>query len=54
MKIYKVVVDKKPNTCTICPLAQLKLCGKDVKVQPTSSGAYIERVPDKSCLLKTK
>lgn len=52
MKIYKVIVDKKPNHCIMCPLIRLRLCGKDIKVQLSSSGAYMERVPDKRCLLR--
>ena len=54
MKIYKVVADKKPNTCIICPLMRLNQCGKDIKVQTTSSGTYTERVPDKRCLIRIK
>ena len=54
MKIYKVVVDRKPNNCTICPLMRLKICGKDRVVKPSSSGAYMERVPDCRCLIRTK
>ena len=52
MKIYKVVVDKKPTNCIMCPLMRLNQCGKDIKVQTTSSGAYMERVPDKKCLIR--
>lgn len=54
MKIYKVVVDKKPNNCIACPLIRLKICGKDIKVQTESSGAHIEKVPDNRCLLRRK
>lgn len=53
MKIYKVVVDKKPNNCITCPLIRLRLCGKDRAVKPDSSGAYVERVPDSRCLIRT-
>ena len=52
MKIYKVVADRKPNNCIVCPLMRLNQCGKDVKVQTTSSGAYMERVPDSRCLIR--
>ena len=52
MKIYKVVVDKKPTNCIMCPLMRLNQCGKDIKVQTTSSGAYMERVPDGNCLIR--
>ena len=54
MKIYKVVADKKPTNCIMCPLMRLNQCGKDVKVQTTSSGAYVERVPDGNCLIRIK
>ena len=52
MKIYKVIVDKKPNHCIVCPLIRLRLCGKDNTVKPSSSGAYVERIPDSRCLLR--
>lgn len=52
MKIYKVIVDKKPTNCIACPLIRLRLCGKDRTVKPSSSGAYVERVPDARCLLR--
>ena len=52
MKIYKVVVDKKPTNCIACPLIRLRLCGKDRVAKPSSSGAYVERIPDKNCLLR--
>lgn len=52
MKIYKVLVDKKPNNCIACPLISLRLCGKDRAVKPDSSSAYQERVPDRRCLLR--
>ena len=54
MKIYKVVVDKKPDHCIICPLVRLRLCGKERVAKPDSSGAYVEMVPDNRCLLGTK
>lgn len=53
MKIYKVIVDKKPTNCIACPLIRLRLCGKDRTVKPSSSGAYVERMPDNRCLLRT-
>ena len=52
MKIYKVEVDKKPKRCIVCPLIQLKKCGKEIVVKNDSSGAYIDTIPDKRCLLK--
>ena len=52
MKIYKVVADKKPSNCIACPLMRLNQCGKDIKVQLSSSGAYMERVPDCRCLIR--
>lgn len=52
MKIYKMITDRKPNNCIVCPLMRLNQCGKDIKVQTTSSGAYMERVPDNRCLIK--
>lgn len=52
MKIYKVIVDKKPTNCIACPFIRLRLCGKDRTVKPSSSGAYVDKVPDKRCLLK--
>lgn len=52
MKIYKVIVDKKPTNCIACPLIRLRLCGKDKTVKPDSSGAYVERIPDSRCLLR--
>ena len=54
MKIYKVVVDKRLTNCITCPLIRLRLCGKDKTVKPSSSGAYVERIPDSRCLLRTK
>ena len=54
MKIYKVEVNKKPKRCIACPLIQLKKCGKEVVVKPDSSGAYVDKVPDKRCLLRTR
>lgn len=54
MKIHKVIVDKKPNNCIVCPLIRLNLCGKEVVVKPDSSGAYVDKVPDKRCLLRTR
>ena len=54
MKIYKAVADKKPNNCIICPLMRLNQCGKDRTVKPDSSGAYMERVPDKRCLIRER
>ena len=54
MKIYNVIVDKRPTNCIACPLIRLRLCGKDKTVKPDSSGAYVERIPDKRCLLRTK
>ena len=54
MKIYKIIVDKKPTNCIVCPLIRLRLCGKDNTVKLSSSGAYIERIPDSRCLLRTK
>ena len=54
MKIHKVIVDKKPNNCIACPLIRLNLCGKEVVVKPDSSGAYVDKLPDKRCLLRTR
>lgn len=54
MKIYKVVVDKKPCNCIVCPLIKLRLCGVIVKRQPTSGAIYYETIPDNRCKLKTQ
>lgn len=54
MKIYKVEVNKKPKRCIACPLIQLKKCGKEIVVKNDSSGAYVDTVPDKRCLLMAR
>lgn len=52
MKIIKMIVDKKPSHCIVCPLSKLHICGKDHVEHPTSGAAYIERVPDSRCLVR--
>lgn len=52
MKIKKLVVDKKPNNCIICPLIKLRICGAIKKVQPSSGASYYESIPDNRCRIK--
>lgn len=51
MKIYRVIADKKPTNCIVCPLIKLRICGAIKKVQPTSGASYYESVPDSRCFI---
>lgn len=54
MKIYKVVVDKKPTDCIACPLIKLKLCGKHYTIRGNSGEIFFGLKPDDRCLLRQK
>lgn len=54
MKIYKVVVDKKPTDCIACPLIKLKLCGKQYTIRGSSGGIFFGFKPDDRCFLRQK
>ena len=60
MRIYKVVVDKKPPDCFWCPIK-----GSSVKLDKTDCGIVTEtklgggwvknsRIPDERCLLEER
>ncbi|MDF2537425.1 MAG: hypothetical protein K0S76_446 [Herbinix sp.] len=52
MKVYKIITDKQPTNCIECPLISRKICGKEVKIQGSSSGAKIEIQPDNRCVVR--
>lgn len=60
MKIYKVIVDKKPPSCLWCPLrgssVKIDKIGCGVKKETNLGGGWVQnsRVPDERCLLEEK
>jgi hypothetical protein len=53
MKILKIIVDHKPETCMGCVLKHSHDCGSMNKRQEDSSGVMAIKCPDKRCLLRT-
>ena len=57
MKIYKVLVDKKPKGCLLCPLKNsgIKLdlrCGKKYTRTTSDGWETTSRIPDDRCKFK--
>jgi hypothetical protein len=52
MKIIKLVTDKKPKVCMVCPISVLHICGKETTVRPTSGAAYKLVIPDDRCKIR--
>jgi hypothetical protein len=47
-------IELRPKTCIACPISNLHICGRERKVQVSSSAAYTEIVPDGRCKLKQR
>lgn len=54
MKIYKVLVDKKPKDCLMCPLKASILATdhKCCKIDNSGGWNFSHFVPDNGCLLE--
>jgi hypothetical protein len=52
MKILKIIVDNKPETCMGCVLKHSHDCGCMKKRQEDSSGVMAVKRPDSRCILK--
>jgi hypothetical protein len=42
-------IELRPKTCIACPISNLHICGRERKVQVSSSAAYTEVIPDERC-----
>lgn len=58
MKVYKMIVDKRPSWCLLCPL---KSCGVKIEMPECGSMKTVDiedgwkrngKVPDKRCVLE--
>lgn len=58
--IYKVVADKRPAECLLCPLKHsgikidMQECGKRVKTNLPGGWIEEKRMPDERCLFEVK
>jgi hypothetical protein len=60
MRIYEVIVDKKPKTCMLCPIknsaikVDMPYCGKWIKEDIGGGWESEHKVPDENCILKER
>jgi hypothetical protein len=55
MKVYKIIANKRPSNCLVCPIArqQKGKCGKTVK--ESNNGLVTQyKVPDNRCIIEIK
>ena len=53
MEIKRLIVDKKPNNCIVCPLMHLRSCGKQM-VDKGNGYVRYGKVKDNRCYIKAE